>query len=129
MTEHLNLEKGTRIIIGESLTQVNLKIWVEASRQKRAGKLVQVFTQDGLVHVKAVKTAKAMAIKSQRQLEIFIEKNAMIANLEAQQIQSTTTSSLSKQLEIVSTPSESSMVSHTNKEPPTPMDTTNNAKN
>lgn len=71
MTENLNLPKGTRIIIGENLTLNNSKIFIEASKLKWDGKLCQVFTHEGLVHVKAIKTARATSIRSQRQLELW----------------------------------------------------------
>lgn len=75
MTENIGLPSGTRIIIGENLTSTNHGIFVEASKLKKQGKLCQVFTQEGLVHVKAVKNTKATAIRSQNQLELFTLAN------------------------------------------------------
>lgn len=75
MSENIGLQKGTRIIIGENLTANNATIFSEAGKLKRLGKLCQVFTKNGLVHVKATKSAKAKAIKSQRQLELFTLAN------------------------------------------------------
>lgn len=122
MTENLNLPKGTRIIIGENLTQNNSKIFIEASKLKREGKLCQVFTQEGLVQVKAIKTARATSIRSQRQLELFMEQNAAAKNNLQTQNQplpppTTTTENTTA---ATNTP-------RTDKQ--APMDTTNNAQN
>lgn len=75
MSEQINLPQGTRIIISENLTQINSSIFVAAASLKKQNKLVQVFTQNGLVHVKANKSVKATAIRSQRQLELFTAAN------------------------------------------------------
>lgn len=75
MSENIGLPKGTRIIIGENLTAKNFAIFIEASKLKRENKLCTVFTQDGLVQVKANKNTKATAIRSPRQLESFIIAN------------------------------------------------------
>lgn len=75
MTENIGLPKGSRIIVGENLTTKNFEIFVEAGKKKKEGKLCQVFTQDGLVHVKAVKNAKAKSVRSVRELELFIHAN------------------------------------------------------
>lgn len=72
MTENIGLPSGTRIIIGENLTTKNYEIFIEAGKQKKQGKLIQVFTQNGLVQVKAVKNSKATSIRSLRELELFI---------------------------------------------------------
>lgn len=83
MTENLNLSAGTRIIIGENLTAKNSSIFIEASKLKKQGTLCQVFTQDGLVHVKAIKTTKAKTIRSQKQLELFTLANPPNSNQQA----------------------------------------------
>lgn len=83
MTEHINLPGGSRIIIGESLTAINSSIFVEASNQKKQGALCQVFTKDGIVHVKAIKTEKAKPIRSLKQLEMFTLANPQCNNQSA----------------------------------------------
>lgn len=75
MSEHIGLPNGTRIIIGENLTTKNYEIFVEAGKQKKQGKLCQVFTQNGLIQVKAVRNAKATAIRSIKELELFVLAN------------------------------------------------------
>lgn len=74
MSEHIGLSPGNRIIIGESLTQPNYSILYAASQSKREGKLVQVFTQKGLVHIRINKMDKPIAIRSIRQLEILLHQ-------------------------------------------------------
>lgn len=76
MPEDINLPAGKQVIIGENLTVMNSKIFIEASKMKRENKLCTLFTQEGIVHVKAIKNEKATAIRSQRQLEIFIAAKA-----------------------------------------------------
>lgn len=80
MSENIGLKSGSRIIIGENLTAKNYGVFVEAGKQKKQGKLCQVFTQDGLVHVKAEKKAKAKPIRSIRELELFINANPTSSN-------------------------------------------------
>lgn len=75
MSENINLPKGSRIIIGENLTVKNFGIFVEACKLERENKLCSVFTQDGLVQVRANKNKKAIAIRSLRQLELFTLAN------------------------------------------------------
>lgn len=74
MSEHIGLPPGNRIIIGESLTQSNYSIFYTASQLKREGKLVQVFTQKGLVHIRMNKMDKPTAIRSIRQLELLLHQ-------------------------------------------------------
>lgn len=80
MTENIGLPKGTRIIMGENLTAKNFEIFIEAGKKKKEGKLCQVFTQEGLVHVKAVKYIKAKSVRSLRELELFIHANPPMTN-------------------------------------------------
>lgn len=80
MSENINLPSGKRIIIGESLTAYNSSIFTEAIKLKKEGALSQVFTKDGTVHVKAIKTAKAKPIRSQQQLELFVLGNPSTTN-------------------------------------------------
>lgn len=80
MSQKLGLPEGTRIIIGENLTSNNFEIFVEAGKLKKDGKLIQVFTQDGLVQVKATKDKKAVAIRSLEQLKLFILENPPMAS-------------------------------------------------
>lgn len=75
MSEHIGLPSGTRIIVGENLTAKNFEVFIEAGKQKKQGNLCQVFTQDGLVQVKAAKNTKATSIQSLIQLEMFISSN------------------------------------------------------
>lgn len=83
MSENIGLLKGTQIIIGENLTAKNFGIFVEAGKQKKQGKLCQVFTQEGLVHVKAVKNTKSNPIRSLRELELFLHSNPLVTQHEA----------------------------------------------
>lgn len=73
MSEDFGLEKGTRTVIGEDLTENNSKLFAAAMKLKKEGKLCQSFTNEGLVHVKALKTDKATAIRSNLQLEVFVQ--------------------------------------------------------
>lgn len=74
-TDNIGLPNSTRIIIGENLTTKNHEIFVEAGKHKKQGNLCQVFTQNGLIQVKAVKTTKATCIRSLRELELFVLAN------------------------------------------------------
>lgn len=56
-SDNIGLPSISRIIIGESLTTKNFEIFVAAGKQKKENNLCQVFTQDGLVHVKAIKSS------------------------------------------------------------------------
>lgn len=76
LPENIKLPAGKQIIIGENLTVNNSKIFIEASKLKRDKKLCQVFTQEGIVHVRAIKSEKATAIRSKIQLEQFIASRA-----------------------------------------------------
>lgn len=75
MSEDLGLGNGTRIIISEDLTENNSKLLTAALNLKKEGKLCQAFTYEGLVKVKAIKTEKSTTIRSQIQLEIFVQSN------------------------------------------------------
>lgn len=75
MSEHLGLGNGTRIIISEDLTESNSKLLTAALNLKKDGKLCQAFTYEGLVKVKAIKTEKSTTIRSQIQLEVFVQSN------------------------------------------------------
>lgn len=75
MSQNIDLPEGIRIIIGENLTAKNMNIFIESSKLKKLGKLAQVFTQEGLVHIKANRNAKATIIKSKTQLELFVLAN------------------------------------------------------
>lgn len=68
----IGLAQGGRIIISESLTVHNTKIFIEANKLKRDGKLAQLYTQDGIVHIKATKTDKPTRIRSVRDLDEFM---------------------------------------------------------
>lgn len=75
MSENIGLQKGTRIIIGENLTPNNSSIFVEANKLKKLNKLCTVFTQNGLVHVKTTRNSKSTPIRSQAELETFVNAN------------------------------------------------------
>lgn len=74
-TEMINLPQGGRLLISESLTITNSKLFSVCMSLKKSKKLAQVFTQDGLVCVKANKTSKATTVRSQRDVDIYIAKN------------------------------------------------------
>lgn len=67
--------RDERITIGENLTPLNHKIFRECMNLKRSGNLFQVFTWDGITKVKTDKSSKSFAIKSQRELDLFMAKN------------------------------------------------------
>lgn len=79
-SDNIGLPSGIRIIIGENMTAKNYEIFVAAGKQKKDNKLCQVFTQDGLVKVKAVKGTKAATIRSLRELDMFIQANPTTPN-------------------------------------------------
>lgn len=78
MSENIGLPSGKRLIIGKNLTPKNFEIFVEAGKHKKMGKLCQVFTQEGLVHVEADKNTKAKSIRSLIELELFIRVNPTV---------------------------------------------------
>lgn len=70
--EMINLPKGNRLLISESLTVNNSKIFSVCMQLKKEKTLAQVFTQDGLVCIKSIKTNKATVVRSQRDVDLFI---------------------------------------------------------
>lgn len=82
-TELIGLPQGGQIIVSESLTQNNSKIFIAANVHKRAGKLAQLFTHDGIVNVKVIKTDKPTQIRSIRDLDLFIEQSKQPSDPEA----------------------------------------------
>lgn len=71
-TEDIGLPQGGRITIGEDLTPLNQTIFNTAMNFKKEGKLVRVFTVDGLVQVRAKPTDKASIMRSLRELDSLI---------------------------------------------------------
>lgn len=71
-TSDLGLSFQKRIIIGENLTSHNMKIFAAASNFKRDGKLAQVYTVSGLVHVKLQRGTKPYILKHLHELETLI---------------------------------------------------------
>lgn len=70
-----SLECGSdqeRVTIGENLTPLHQKIFVECIKIKKLGKVAQVFTLNGVTRLKILKTDKHMAIRSQRELDTFL---------------------------------------------------------
>lgn len=67
--------RSDKITIGENLTPLNHKIFKECMSLKRNGFVAQVFTWNGITKVKIDKSSRAVVIKSQRELDIFIVNN------------------------------------------------------
>lgn len=78
-TDDIGLPQGGKITIGEDLTPLNQTIFNAAIKYKSEGKLVRVFTNDGLVQVRAKQTDRSTKIRSLRELEIFVA-NATVNN-------------------------------------------------
>lgn len=71
-TEMINLSQGGKLMISESLTLYNSKLFSVCMQLKKEKKLVQVFTQDGQVCIKAIKSSKATVVRTQREVDTFI---------------------------------------------------------
>lgn len=71
-TEMINLPQGGRLLISESLTMTNSKLFSVCMSLKKEKKLSQVYTQDGQVCIKASKTSKATIVRSQRDIDLFL---------------------------------------------------------
>lgn len=80
-------ERNDRVTIGENLTPLNHKIFKECMGLKRGGQLFQVFTWNGLTKVKINKTSRAVAIKSQRELDLFVVNNQPNINSNGNQME------------------------------------------
>lgn len=72
-TDDIGLPQGGRVLIGENLTQKNQSIFIAAMNLKKENKLMRVFTHDGLVQIKSKSIDKPTTIRSQRELDIFVE--------------------------------------------------------
>lgn len=71
--EKFGLPANSSIVIGENLTKLNADLFAHAKSLKRATKIAQTFTENGLVHIKLKKgrSEQAILIRSKRQLEII----------------------------------------------------------
>lgn len=72
--DKLGLPINTKVIISENLTKINAELFAAAKTMKRDKKIVQTFTDNGLVYIKTQlgRTNKAILIRSKRQLEQLI---------------------------------------------------------
>lgn len=69
----------TIIRISENLTVLNSKLFMAAMVEKRAEKIAQVTTHDGIVYVKGdASTKKGSAIRSKRDLEILVAQQTTL---------------------------------------------------
>lgn len=72
--------KNERLTIGENLTPHHQKIFAACMALKKGGSIAQVFTSNGITNVKIKKGDSASSFKTQRDLDIFVAKNALIAS-------------------------------------------------
>lgn len=66
---HLGFQSNNRIYVNENLTQLARGVRIEATKLKRLGKIHQVFTRDGVVHIRTSSTSAAIACHSVMALE------------------------------------------------------------
>lgn len=89
---NIMLPEGGRIMICESLTLANSKLFVAAIQLKKEQQLSQVYTQDGLICIKVNKTDKAKVIRTQHELDLFMSQlNENGSQSNEKQSQQTTT--------------------------------------
>lgn len=69
--KHLGLDSDRRVYINESLTTEQRKLKSTALHLKKAGKLVSVYTKQGIVYVKAAANGPPIEINSERELASF----------------------------------------------------------
>lgn len=69
----LNTASASKIImISENLTAHNAKIFAAIAKEKRTGKVSQIYTHDGIVYAKANKSdTKGQPIRTMKELEIY----------------------------------------------------------
>lgn len=83
----LGLTEDNRITIGESLTRINAQLFKRAQSYKKAGKIAQTFTEDGLVKIKFKKGKgePIHLIRNEVTLEILLAKHDVTATSNTQQ--------------------------------------------
>lgn len=71
------LPTDTRVIIGENLTYINSKLFKEVLILRREKKIMQAFTEDGIVKIRFVKgkNQPTFTIRSQIELETIVAKH------------------------------------------------------
>lgn len=69
--------KNERLTIGENLTPHNHKLFAACMSLKKEGKIAQVHTSNGITNIKIKKGERAVAIKSQRDLDMFLANNQL----------------------------------------------------
>lgn len=75
----LGLNQTNGVFIGENLTSVNATVFRRAKAMKREQKIAQVFTEDGIVHVRLVKGQALHVIRNVTSLEILVAQHGQIA--------------------------------------------------
>lgn len=70
-----------RLTIGENLTPQHQKIFAACMALKKDGKIAQVFTSNGLTHIKIKRGEHATALKTQRDLDLTLAERNIITSM------------------------------------------------
>lgn len=71
--------KDERLTIGENLTPLHQKLFATCMALKKEGKMAQIFTSNGITHVKIKKGEHAIVIKSQRDIDMALAEKGTVA--------------------------------------------------